>query len=281
MGINRNEASIDTNIRVVPEFTIELHEKDLSTIKRIQSFFCGGTIKTRIREGKPTVIYSVQSIKNLTEIIIPHFKQYALLTQKRADFELFAKAVDLMFNKEHLHLEGLKKILSIRASMNKGLTETLKTMFPDIIPVERPIVDLQVIKNPLWLVGFVDGEGCFSVKLKKNKKIPQVLLAFSISQHSRDANLLNIIKNYLECGIIERVSTRPNNVNFVVYKIDDILGKIIPFFEKNHLFGVKLLDYKDFCKVAFLMKDKIHLTEKGVNQILKIKNEMNKQRKFK
>ena len=41
------------------------------------------------------------------------------------------------------------------------------------------------------------------------------------------------------------------------------------------------MDYKDFCKVAFLMKDKIHLTEKGVNQILKIKNEMNKQRKFK
>lgn len=136
-------------MRVVPEFNIELHEKDLPTLKQIQSFFCVGTIKTRIRQGKSTAIYSVQSIKNLTEIIIPHFNQYNLLTQKRADFELFSKAVDLMFNKEHLHLEGLNKILSIRASMNKGLTETLKTMFPNIIPVERPIVSLQVIKNPL------------------------------------------------------------------------------------------------------------------------------------
>lgn len=137
------------SLRVKPEFTIELHEKDLLTLKRIQSFFCVGTIITRIRRGKSTAIYSVQSIKNLAEIIIPHFKQYALLTQKRADFELFAKAVDLMCNKEYLHLEGLNKIMSIRASMNKGLTETLKIMFPDILPVERPIVDLQIIKNPL------------------------------------------------------------------------------------------------------------------------------------
>jgi hypothetical protein len=127
----------------------------------------------------------------------------------------------------------------------------------------------------------VDGEGCFSIKIKKNKKIPQVLLAFSISQHSRDRNLLNIIKNYLECGVIENVSTRPNSVNFVVYKFDDILDKIIPFFEKNHLFGVKLLDYQDFCRAAFLMKHKVHLTEQGVNKILKIKIEMNRQRKFK
>nr|YP_009574377.1 hypothetical protein [Arthrobotrys musiformis]QBM31495.1 hypothetical protein [Arthrobotrys musiformis]QBM31689.1 hypothetical protein [Arthrobotrys musiformis] len=186
-----------------------------------------------------------------------------------------------MCNKEYLHLEGLNKILSIRASMNKGLTVTLKTMFPNIIPVERPIVSLQVIKNPLWLVGFVDGEGCFYINVKKNEKRSQVLLAFSISQHSRDENLLNIIKIYLGCGIIEKVSTRPNNVNFVVYKFDDILNKIIPFFEKNHLFGVKLLDYQDFCKVVFLMKDKIHLTEEGVNRILKIKNEMNRQRKLK
>jgi len=31
-------------------------------------------------------IYSVQSLKGLTEVIIPHFKEYPLLTQKQADF---------------------------------------------------------------------------------------------------------------------------------------------------------------------------------------------------
>jgi len=102
-------------------------------------------------------------------------------------------------------------------------------MFPDIIPVEKPIVDSQVIKNPLWLVGFVDGEWCFYIKVNNNVKKPQVLLVFSISLYSRDKNLLfKVIKNYLGCGVIESAITRPNSVIFVVYKFYDILNKIIP-----------------------------------------------------
>jgi len=42
-----------------------------------------------MRDGKSTGIYSVQSLKDLTEVIIPHFIKYPLLTQKQADFCLF------------------------------------------------------------------------------------------------------------------------------------------------------------------------------------------------
>lgn len=45
--------------------------------------------------------------------------------------------------------------------MNKGLTESLKSIFPNIVPVERPIIKNQIIRSPLWLIGFVDGGGCF------------------------------------------------------------------------------------------------------------------------
>ena len=167
--------------------------------------------------------------------------------------------------------------------MNKGLTCLLKTVFPDIIPVERPIVQLQVIKDPLWLVGFVDGEGCFYVKIKKSPVYNtgfQVGLAFSISQHSRDLSLLNIIKDYFKCGIIENVSTRPNIANFVTYGIHNLLEKIIPFFDQNPLLGKKLLDYQDFSKIAYLFKDKAHLTEKGCNEIRQMNIGMNIGRKF-
>jgi len=45
--------------------------------------------------------------------------------------------------------KDLKKILTIRASMNKGLTPVLKTaVFPDIIPVPRPVVDFGAILEP-------------------------------------------------------------------------------------------------------------------------------------
>lgn len=39
--------------------------------------------------------------------------------------------------------------------------------------------------------------------------------------------------------------------------------------------GVKLLDFKDFCKVATLIKEKVHLTTEGLKEIQKIKEGMN------
>jgi hypothetical protein len=45
-----------------------------------------GSVTVRIRNGKSTGIYSVQSLKALTEVIIPHFYEYPLLIQKKADF---------------------------------------------------------------------------------------------------------------------------------------------------------------------------------------------------
>jgi HJR/Mrr/RecB family endonuclease len=43
-------------------------------------------------------------------------------------------------------------------------------------------------------------------------------------------------------------------------KFDDIVNKIIPFFKKHPIQGVKAKNFKDFCKVVVLMKEKKHLT---------------------
>lgn len=58
-------------------------------------------------------------------------------------------------------MEGLKKIVAIKASLNLGLSEELKVDFPEIIPVLRPLVENQVIKDSEWISGFTSGEGCF------------------------------------------------------------------------------------------------------------------------
>jgi hypothetical protein len=47
-----------------------------------------------------------------------------------------------------LTIEGFKKLLAIKASMNNGLSDQLKVAFPDIIPVPRPLVVDQEIKDP-------------------------------------------------------------------------------------------------------------------------------------
>jgi hypothetical protein len=73
-------------LRIKPIFAIELHIRDLEVLKKIKEFFNVGSITVSTRDGKPTGTYSVQSLKDLTEVIIPHFKEYPLLTHKKADF---------------------------------------------------------------------------------------------------------------------------------------------------------------------------------------------------
>jgi hypothetical protein len=104
--------------RVLASFQICLHSRDLPLLLQLKAFFGGiGSI----RKTTNVVIYSVNRIKDLTTIIIPHFTKYPLLTQKGADFILFKQIVELMSNKSHLYLEGLYKIINIKASMNLGL----------------------------------------------------------------------------------------------------------------------------------------------------------------
>jgi len=53
-----------------------------------------------------------------------------------------------MSRKEHLTIEGLRKILALKASLNLGLSENLKVAFPNVIPVKRPLVEDQMIDDP-------------------------------------------------------------------------------------------------------------------------------------
>ena len=81
-------------------------------LELIKKFFGVGDIKS---QGKDSVQYRVTSVKDLIEVIIPHLEKFPLITQKRADFILFKQVVNLMYNKEHLTVEGFQKILNLKA----------------------------------------------------------------------------------------------------------------------------------------------------------------------
>jgi hypothetical protein len=61
---------------------------------------------------------------------------------------LFAQIVSLVNQKEHLTLCGLQKIISLKASMNLGLSDELKAVFTNITPVVRPLVQNLPIPDP-------------------------------------------------------------------------------------------------------------------------------------
>ena len=60
----------------------------------------------------------------------------------------------------------------------------------------------------------------------------------------------------------------------------DIQNKIIPFFNKYPILGIKSLDFNDFKLVANVIQSKEHFTAKGLNQKIGIVNIINLDRKL-
>lgn len=72
---------------VAPRFNIELYIRDFYLLEKIQNYFQVG--KVRINKFGNKAVNSVGSIKDINNIIIPHFIKYPLITEKQKDFELF------------------------------------------------------------------------------------------------------------------------------------------------------------------------------------------------
>lgn len=67
---------------------------------------------------------------------------------------------------------------------------------------------------------------------------------------------------YFNCG---NIYFRRNEeiVDYCVEKYSDLTEKIIPFFNEYPILGVKNQDFKDFCRVVSLIKEKKHKTHQG------------------
>ena len=123
-------------------------------------------------------------------------------------------------------------------------------------------------------------EGTFYVNINKNPTYKMgvgIQIKFSISQHYRDSYLLQSLIEYLGCG---KFYSRTNRelVEFVVVNFKDMEEKILPFFHKYPVLGVKSQNFRDLVLVADIMKDEGHKTELGIQQILNIKEKMNSKR---
>ena len=132
--------------------------------------------------------------------------------------------------------------------------------------------------NPHYIVGFVDGEGCFSISLNKNgDRLPEVRLIFEIELREDDEPILHRIREALDCGSISRLEYaryakwRPH-VKLKVSNFSDISDKIIPFFQRYPLQAKKRLQFDRFCQVAQIIKTKQHLTPEGVVKVQALKH---------
>lgn len=118
-------------------FFLQLHLKDLELLQSIKYFFNVGVLTVNTENNK--VKYTVNSVEDIVNVIIPHFDKYPLESKKYIDYVLFKSAVLLVKERKHHTDNGLQEVVNIRASLNKGLTEILSANFPHTIPVTKPL----------------------------------------------------------------------------------------------------------------------------------------------
>ena len=121
-----------------------MHHKDQAVLDAIKKSLGVGNIS---RQGPQAIQLEIQSLNEI-EIVIKHFNKYQLITSKQADLKALRLIYLIIKNKEHLTPEGLRKIVAIRASMNRGLSDKLKLAFPYVVPVVRPLVELPKTIDP-------------------------------------------------------------------------------------------------------------------------------------
>ncbi len=128
-----------------------------------------------------------------------------------------------------------------------------------------------------WIVGFVDGEGCFHVGISKHKDLRtgyQILPELTVVQHKRDIDLLYELRSTMNCGVV-----RSNHGDRFCWRVRDFKNLteiVIPFFERNPLHSKKMIAFLKFKKIVAMMQKGEHLTAEGFSKIKEIASSMNR-----
>ncbi len=130
-----------------------------------------------------------------------------------------------------------------------------------------------------WVVGFVDGEGCFSVSLHRNRFMRstgywQLLPVFQVSQHRDHRRVLEALISFFGCGTVRSKGPNSDVLIYVVGRRDDLENTIIPFFEHERLV-VKRSDFEAFAQIVRALRRKEHLTSGGFERLVRLAYGMN------
>ncbi len=139
------------------------------------------------------------------------------------------------------------------------------------------------LKTIGWIVGYVDGEGCFQVSIIRNQRTKfgwQVFPEFVVTQSKKSLDSLYLLKDYFKCGevfINRRKDNRKEDLyRYCVRSIRDLSEKIIPFFVGNRLKTAKKDDFNHFSMVVKMLVKQRHFKLKGIREIAKIVQKMNR-----
>ena len=270
------------------EFKVTQKEDSEKILYKLTDYFGCGSV---VIDNKKTATkkFRVSSIKDILEIIIPHFNSYPCLTSKFLNFNDWKLIAIKINKKEHLTSKGLIEIKSIIGNMNK------ERSFEDKYNFCKNSLGLtnngEITKNlpAEWIQTFLAGEATFYNYLPKKtidsrgKPYQRCDSSLEIAQNSHDVIILLAIKKFFGggyikpkyniCDIIECKNSR--SVNRYIFRDTKA---IINFVDNYPMLNRKHLDYLDWKKIVELKNNGSHNTIEGLELMKKIISNMNSTR---
>ena len=134
-----------------------------------------------------------------------------------------------------------------------------------------------------WVVGFVDGEGCFSISVVRNTGCLlgwQVQHEFSVAQAAPSRPALELLQQVFGCGQIIENRRHDNHrhplLRFSVKRRSELVSVVVPFFEEHPLVTAKRSDFEAFASVLCMMQANAHLRADGLARIAALTERMNR-----
>ena len=171
--------------------------------------------------------------------------------------------------------EGIVKVLNLinhKIRSDNKLTQIHNLLRKDSYANLNIIFEKEK-KNDLenhWLAGFSDADASFQIKIVEREMKKEVRLNFQIDQ--KKDSLLLLIQNYLGGHIGYR---KDQDTYYYGSTSFGSAKKVINYFDEYHLLSNKQLNYLKWRKAYLLILQKEHLTAKGIEKIVMLKNRMN------
>jgi len=133
-----------------------------------------------------------------------------------------------------------------------------------------------------WVVGIVDGEGCFCITIALNQpnKLGYIVMPeFVVTQHRREHQILHSLRNFFGCGHVDALrpiaTTFRNAIRYRVANRLDLHTKIVPFFDAHNLLTQKHQSFLKWRYSLELMSCGRHLTQQGLAELQTIAADIN------
>jgi hypothetical protein len=142
-----------------------------------------------------------------------------------------------------------------------------------------------------WVIGFVDGEGCFSIGFVRQPHRPgrrgyrtgfQVSHEFAVTQGAKSVSCLDDLVGFFGVGGVLANKRYDNHrehlYRYGVRRRTDLIETIIPFFEAYPLRSSKQRDFEKFARCVRMIEAGLHKTPQGLVRLAEIVQTMNRQK---